>query len=293
MKKEENNENDQDDSYDSILYEESGIKLYNGIMNQKISKKNIILPHEISKKQKIINKLFRDRFGKNFIPIKLESLKAFESFIKFFLFSPQSKILSRFPKLKKQILKERDIDYNALKDKINVGSLLYLNLSGSGTTLNKNINEKFFQISKNMSTTIAKDNISNQVYNVKYLRKNTERIKKILSYKNKDINDLNNDRRHLRTQTNIIKEVNEINMDNNTYKRGRNLSIDQYPNNINNLNKITNKTYDNFYKNTFNNNNNYRKSLNNKIEEDLGENKFPSLFKPNKALKKKPKFKIT
>ena len=282
--KKENSENEQDDSYDSILYEEeSEFKLYKGIMNQKISKKNIILPREISKKQKIINKLFRDRFGKNFIPIKLESLKAFESFIKFFLFSPQSKILSRFPKLRKQILKERDIDYNALNDKINVGSLLYLNLSGSGTTLNKNINEKFFQISKNMSTTIAKDNISNQVYNVKYLSKNAERINKILSYKNKDINDLNHERRYLKTHTDIIRD---IKIQDNIYRR-RNK-------NDTNLNMISNKTYDNFYKNTFNNINinNKRKSLNYQIDEDLDENKFPSLYKPNEPLKKNKNLKL-
>ena len=232
-----------DDSYDSIYFDdEEEIKLYKGIMNQKISKKNIILPYEITKKKKIVNRLFKDRFGKNFIPIKLESLKAFESFVKFYLFSPTSKILSRFPKLKKRILNEKDINYNALKDKINMGSLLYLNLSGNGTNLNKNINEKIFQISKNLSTTISKDTISNQVYNVKYLRKNVERINKILAYKGKDqnIQNINNKNKKL---------INLKNIENNKYK-GRNLSNDNYFK-IKPLttNKTFFNTYDNFHRN--------------------------------------------
>ena len=246
-----------DDSYDSIYFDdEEEIKLYKGIMNQKISKKNIILPYEITKKKKIVNRLFKDRFGKNFIPIKLESLKAFESFVKFYLFSPTSKILSRFPKLKKRILNEKDINYNALKDKINMGSLLYLNLSGNGTNLNKNINEKIFQISKNLSTTISKDTISNQVYNVKYLRKNVERINKILAYKGKDqnIQNINNKNKKL---------INLKNLENNKYK-GRNLSNDNYF-------KIkpltTNKTFFNTYDN-FNRNNNTENLSEKKLKSD-------------------------
>ena len=242
----EKTENKEDDSYDSIIYDiEDDFKLYKGIMNQKISKKNIILSNEISKKKKIINRLFKDRFGNNFIPIKLESLRAFESFVRFYLFSPQSKILSRFPKLKKQILKEKDIDYNALKNKINMGSLLYLSLSGSGTALNKGINEKFFQISKNLSTTISKDTISNQVYNIKFLRKNTERINKILSYNGKIIKENSNEneeKKYLKTKPEFEEK---IKTKNDKYK-GRNLSNEYFANKTSSK-KIPYNTYDNFY----------------------------------------------
>ena len=144
--------------------------------------------------------MIKDRFGKNFIPIKLESLKCFETFMKFFLFSPQSKILSRFPKLKKKYLNEKDINYNVLREQINCGSLLYLSLSGNGANLSKKINEKYFQISKNYSTSASKDTISNHFYNVKYLRKNAKRISQILSFK---------EHNNLKIEDNINNKINE------------------------------------------------------------------------------------
>lgn len=263
---------DKDDSYDSIYFDdEEEIQLYKGIMNQKISKKNIVLSNEITKKKKIVNRLFKDRFGKNFIPIKLESLKAFESFVRFYLFSPTSKILSRFPKLKKRILHEKDINYNALKDKINIGSLLYLNLSGNGTTLNKNINEKFFQISKNLSTTISKDTISNSVYNVKFLKKNVERINKILSDKGKGktLQDLSNKKIKL-------SNINNIGTNNNNYK-GRNFTND----NLRTKQLTTNK-------NIFNKDDNFKINIINENLEDMKlnteENNFPSIDKSKTSL---------
>ena len=263
---------DKDDSYDSIYFDdEEEIQLYKGIMNQKISKKNIVLSNEITKKKKIVNRLFKDRFGKNFIPIKLESLKAFESFVRFYLFSPTSKILSRFPKLKKRILHEKDINYNALKDKINIGSLLYLNLSGNGATLNKNINEKFFQISKNLSTTISKDTISNSVYNVKFLKKNVERINKILSDKGKGktLQDLSNKKIKL-------SNINNIGTNNNNYK-GRNFTND----NLRTKQLTTNK-------NIFNKDDNFKINIINENLEDMKlnteENNFPSIDKSKTSL---------
>ena len=264
----EKTEHKEDDSYDSIIYDiEDDFKLYKGIMNQKISKKNIILSNEISKKKKIINRLFKDRFGKNFIPIKLESLRAFESFVRFYLFSPQSKILSRFPKLKKQILKEKDIDYNALKNKINMGSLLYLSLSGSGTALNKGINEKFFQISKNLSTTISKDTISNQVYNIKFLRKNTERINKILSYNGKVIKENSNENEEKKYLKTHLAFAEKIKTKNDKYK-GRNISNEYFTNKTSSK-KIPYNTYDNFYSNKLN----------------IDDNKYPNIGKKNNFLK--------
>ena len=47
------------DSNDSILLDNTeDIKLYKGIMNQKIGKKTIVIDEEISKKKRIINRLF-------------------------------------------------------------------------------------------------------------------------------------------------------------------------------------------------------------------------------------------
>ena len=266
-------ENKNEQSYDSITDE---VILYKGVMNQKIGKKNIVLSNEISKKKKIINKLFNDRFGKNFIPIKLESLKTFETFIKFFLFSPQSKILSRFPKLKKHFLKEKHINYNDLRQQINCGSLLYLSLSGNGTKLNKNINEKFFQISKNYSTSISKDTISNHIYNVKFLKKNTERINKILSFKGQNIKEIestNND-----NNNNLIKNIENKN-DIIKKKKSRNLSNDNFSQSKYTINNIPYNIYDKI----FNRNKNESLSSNNKY---YTYNNFPSIDNYKTILKK-------
>ena len=245
-KKEENN-----DSYNSIYNDDDKeeFKLYKGIMNQKIENKNIVLSNEISKNKKIINRLFKDRFGKNFIPIKLESLKAFEVFVRYYYFSPHSKFLDFFPKLRKQILNERKINYNALNKKINCGSLLYLSLSGSGAQSNKKVNEKYFKISKNLESSESKDIISSKFYNIKYQQKNEERIKKILSgkvLKNKELKNIElkntiNNKRFLTNKKNNIKGK-QIKI----YK-GRNYSNDNFSQNIYTIKES--KTYNNFYKN--------------------------------------------
>ena len=221
-------------SNDSILLDNTeDVKLYKGIMNQKIGKKTIVLSEEISKKKRIINRLFKEKFGKNFIPIKLESLKAFESLVKFFLFNPNSKFLKSFPKLRKHLLKERKINNEVLKNKIDCGSLVYLSLNDNGSHYDKNINEKYFQISKNLTTSYSKDIISTQFYKEKYLKKNTERIKKILSYKELKNKNIENNKNH---NINVNFKINE---------EGRN-----HLNNNFSLYKFSNKTLDDFYKQT-------------------------------------------
>ena len=221
-------------SNDSILLDNTeDVKLYKGIMNQKIGKKTIVLSEEISKKKRIINRLFKEKFGKNFIPIKLESLKAFESLVKFFLFNPNSKFLKSFPKLRKHLLKERKINNEVLKNKIDCGSLVYLSLNDNGSHYDKNINEKYFQISKNLTTSYSKDIISTQFYKEKYLKKNTERIKKILSYKELKNKNIENKKNH------------NINVNFNINEEGRN-----HLNNNFSLYKFSNKTLDDFYKQT-------------------------------------------
>ena len=138
------------------------------------------MDREIRRKKKIINRLFKEKFGKNFIPIKLESVQAFESGLKDYLFSPHSQFLNNFPKLKRKLLKERKVKEDKLKEKINIGSLLYLSMARN----DKNINDKFFQRSKNLSSTMSKNILSNVLYKEKVEKKNKERINKILSYRN-------------------------------------------------------------------------------------------------------------
>lgn len=173
--------NNEDSTLDSFLGEEDEeLNLYQGIMNQQIGKRQIIMDREIRNKIKIINRLFKEKFGKDFIPIKLESLKAFESGLKTYLFSPQSEFLNNFPRLKRKLLKEKKIKEEKLKEKINMGSLLYLSM----TRNDKNINDKFFKMSRNLNSSMAKNILNNVLYKAKFEGKNKERINKILSYRN-------------------------------------------------------------------------------------------------------------
>ena len=78
----------EDSTFDSFLHEEDEeLNLYQGIMNnQNIEKQQISMSKEIKKKQNIINRLFKEKFDKNFFPIKFESIKALESGLKTYFF---------------------------------------------------------------------------------------------------------------------------------------------------------------------------------------------------------------
>ena len=105
-------ESNKDSTYDSFLCEEDEeLNLYQGIMNQNIRRKQISMSREIKNKQKIINRLFKDKFDKNFFNIKFESLKEFESSLKVYLFSPESQFLNYFPRLKRKLIKAKKIKY--------------------------------------------------------------------------------------------------------------------------------------------------------------------------------------
>ena len=175
---------DKDSNFDSFLHGvDEEFDLYQGIMNQNIGKKHIIMSKEIRNKQKIINGLFKEKFGIHFFPIKFESLKMFELSLKNYLFSPDSEFLNNFPRLKKKLIQERKIKEDKLKEKINIGSLLYLSVNENNTKSKKGINDRFFEMSKNLRSSIAKNDLSNAVYKVKYEEKNKERVNKILSYR--------------------------------------------------------------------------------------------------------------
>ena len=205
----ESNENE-DSSFDSFVNEEDEeLNLYQGIMNQKIGKKQIIMSREIKQKLNIVNKLFKEKFGKNFIQLKLESLKEFESHLKTYLFSPQSEFLNHFPNLKRKLVKERKIKEDKLKEKINIGSLLYLSLIGAGSKSNK---DRFFKMSKNLKSQMSKNILQNVLYKEKYEKKNKERLDKILF--NRDL------RKQIQRQSelkklneNLLPEINEKNND--------------------------------------------------------------------------------
>ena len=94
----------------------------------------------------------------------------YKQILKKYLFSPQSEFLNNFPKLKSKINKQRKIKEEKLKEKINMGSLLYLSLSSKYTksTKHTNVNDKLFQLSKNLTTSMSKDMLSNALYKIKY-----------------------------------------------------------------------------------------------------------------------------
>ena len=171
----------EDSNYDSFLDEgNEELNFYKGVMTQKLGRKQIYMEREIKNKKKALNRFIYERFGSDFIPIKSESLIAFELGLKEYLFSPSSEFLNHFPRLKRKLLKERKIKEDKLKEKINVGTLLYLSMQRN----DKNINDKFFQRSKNLNSTAAKNILTNAVYKARFEKKNKERINKILSYRN-------------------------------------------------------------------------------------------------------------
>ena len=157
-----------DDSISDSFFGENDkkINLFKDVMSKTVERKNIIMSDEIKKKQKIINKLIKEKFGNNFIPIKFDSLTKFQKSLKTFLFSPQSYFLNNFPRLRRKLIKEEQIREKRLKEKINMGNLLYLYTSGIGTYNNKNINDKCFRLSKNLSPNLSKKTLTDVLVNL-------------------------------------------------------------------------------------------------------------------------------
>ena len=194
MKNEKLNDLDEFD----FLYEEIEPQFHQDIMVQQLEKRRtIILPNEISKRKKIIKKMFETRFGKKFFKFKPESLEELEYQLKKYYFSPHSEFLHNFPKLRKQFRNSKKINYNELGSKINVGSLLYLNETEKKKKAKKemlNKKEKMITFSKNFETKATKDVINTEVYKVKFWDKNSRRIKRLLSRRNNEMNkELNDD----------------------------------------------------------------------------------------------------
>ena len=133
----------------------------------------------------------------HFFDIKPESLIIFEKQLRKYFFSPNSKFLDNFPRLRKKLNLNNNINDNKLSSKINVGSLIYFSEANRKLIQNENIRtkEKIITFSKNFTTNYTKDIVNNEVNKVKFWDKNAKRIKKLLSKKyqdkkSKNINDI-------------------------------------------------------------------------------------------------------
>ena len=174
----------------SFLNQESEQKLLENIMIQKLDKKrNTNISLEIKKKKKMFDHIVFSKFGRHFLKIKPEAYLDLVDKCKTFYFSPDSKFLNNFPKLKKRIMKERNINYNKLLTKIDVGSLLYLSEARSKKKRDQNAqkNETLITFSKNFATQNTKDVISDEIYKVKFWDKKSKNINKVLKRKYVDI----------------------------------------------------------------------------------------------------------
>lgn len=176
------NENLDDDLNDlDFLNEVEDPTFYQDIMVQKIEKKKTLgLPSEISKRKKLINRMFDLRFGKLFFKFKPEALVVFENQLKKYYFSPNSKFLQNFPSLRKKMLFNKKINYKVLSSKINMGALLYLAETEKKKSKKEFLNkkEKAITLSKNFNTQITKDVVNTEFYKVKFWDKNAKRIAK-------------------------------------------------------------------------------------------------------------------
>ena len=230
-------------SLDSFCYNENTEPTFLGnIMIQKIEKKHgINLSAEILKRKKIFNHMLNDKFGHNFFNVKPESYVNLVNRCKTFYFSPDSKFLNHFPKLRSKLLFERKINYDNLSSKIDIGNLLYLSEARKKKYLDQNDqkNERLINFSKNFSSQNTKDVISNEIYKVKFWKKNSKKINRVLSNrfeaifkkllikeneKNKNILTLNLDKN---------KENNKFEKNNNSIKENNRYNpIRTYYNNI-------------------------------------------------------------
>ena len=156
---------------DSHLYTEEEVDpiFYQDIMTQTINKKlDIILSNEISKKKEIIYDLYKNSFGQNVVEKKSKSLNRFELLFGKYLFSPRSNFLQKnFPRLHNKFFREKKIDLEKLKSKINIGQMMYFNLRKYLVSNKSLINDKLFYISKNFSTNNDKDVVSNLYFKFK------------------------------------------------------------------------------------------------------------------------------
>ena len=222
----------------SFLSQEPEQSILKNIMTQKLDKKrNLNISKEIKKRKKMFDHLIYDKFGRHFLKIKSEAYTDFIDKCKTYYFSPGSKFLNNFPKLKQSLLKEKrvNINYNKLLPKINMGSMLYLSEADKKRNRDRNARktEKLMTLSKNFTTQNTKDVISNEVYKVKFWNKESKNINKIL--KNKYLNIFKNF---------ILKNINIVNNDETNNNINNEIADDINGEEINNLSPVKNKNED-------------------------------------------------
>ena len=222
----------------SFLSQEPEQSILKNIMTQKLDKKrNLNISKEIKKRKKMFDHLIYDKFGRHFLKIKSEAYTDFIDKCKTYYFSPESKFLNNFPKLKQSLLKEKrvNINYNKLLPKINMGSMLYLSEADKKRNRDRNARktEKLMTLSKNFTTQNTKDVISNEVYKVKFWNKESKNINKIL--KNKYLNIFKNF---------ILKNINIVNNDETNNNINNEITDDKNIEEINNLSPVKNKNED-------------------------------------------------
>ena len=124
----------------------TGSILYQNFLNKNIdNNKELKLGNEIKKKKQEISTMFRNKFGRNFLNVKPESLIIFQKLFGQYLFDPDSQFLAHFPKLQRILRNERKISEFKLKDKIDMGAMVYFDLK---TKAKKRINLLIWQKKK-------------------------------------------------------------------------------------------------------------------------------------------------
>ena len=158
----------------STLYDNYLIKILEENKALKISK-------EIKNKKQQITTMFRNKFGRDFLTVKPDSVILFEKLFGQCLFHPDSQFLAHFPKLRKKLLNERKISELKLKAKIDMGAMLLYDLTGKGKKKTQYLDmakEKRFAVSKNFESKAAKDVVQSEYYQKIFWEKNKEKIRK-------------------------------------------------------------------------------------------------------------------
>ena len=158
----------------STLYDNYLIKILEENKSLKISK-------EIKNKKQQITTMFRNKFGRDFLTVKPDSVILFEKLFGQCLFHPDSQFLAHFPKLRKKLLNERKISELKLKAKIDMGAMLLYDLTGKGKKKTQYLDmakEKRFAVSKNFESKAAKDVVQSEYYQKIFWEKNKEKIRK-------------------------------------------------------------------------------------------------------------------
>ena len=180
----------------------SGATLYENFLIKKLEEnKGIKLNNEIKKKKYEISSMFKKKFGKNFLNVKPDSLIDFQKLFGQYLFDPDSQFLSHFPKLQRKLRHERKISEFKLKDKIDMGAMIFYDLRSRAKKKTRHLamaKEKMLAVSKNFEASPTKDLVQSEYFKTVFWKKNREKVNKYC--KKKFIKKINN---------NYIKEEKE------------------------------------------------------------------------------------